>query len=44
MKKVIALLITVATLLGILSGCSSNGSSKKTTVTFWTQDTVAWQT
>ncbi len=43
MKKVIALLITVATLLGILSGCSSNGSSKKTTVTFWTQDTVAWQ-
>lgn len=44
MKKVIALLLTAVMLLGVLSGCSSQSSgSKKTTVTFWTQDTVSWQ-
>lgn len=43
MKKVIALLMAVILVMGTLAGCSGNGGSKKTTVTFWTQDTVSWQ-
>lgn len=43
MKKVIALLLAVILVMGTLAGCSGNGGSKKTTVTFWTQDTVSWQ-
>ena len=43
MKKVIALLLAVILVMGALAGCSGNGGSKKTTVTFWTQDTVSWQ-
>lgn len=44
MKKIIALLIVAALMAGCFSGCGSSGSSDQTVVTFWTQDTVAWQT
>ena len=44
MKKVIALLLVVALMVGCMAGCGSKASSSgKTVVTFWTQDTVSWQ-
>ena len=44
MKKAIAMLLAVCMLAGALAGCGSgDGGNGKTVVTFWTQDTVAWQ-
>lgn len=44
MKKAIAILLAVCMLAGTLAGCGSgDGGNGKTVVTFWTQDTVAWQ-
>lgn len=43
MKKVIALLLTVVLMVGCLAGCKGDTGSDQTVVTFWTQDTVAWQ-
>lgn len=44
MKKAIALLLSACMLTGLLAGCGDGGKTGgKTVVTFWTQDTVAWQ-
>ena len=44
MKKAIALLLSGCMLAGLLAGCGDGGKTGgKTVVTFWTQDTVAWQ-
>lgn len=46
MKKFLAMVLAGAMAVSMLSGCGGSASSSNpdaTTITFWTQDTVAWQ-
>ena len=47
MKKTIAVLIAVLMMVSLFAGCGGGSSSSAdgdtTTLTFWTQDTAAWQ-